>query len=442
MEVEDGQAVAKRGDHCDVIWFVASGSLRCEVDGIEVQQLGAGQCIGEMSFVQVSLMVSSGTPLTEAWAAALRTADVIASEHTELLELSFDDAWAVVKKVPNLFYTLKEVADMRTGNCGRKLKRAGSPASTRLGSRSPEAAVRAASPVREHGAAHSGSRKQPAAELPDEEVARIRAVRMLGNLDIPPLQALGDEVRVYFAIQQVSINLVDKDEVRQYRHSSSGMTGLLATVKRSCSLCSDAIANPEARTETCGVLVVEDVAKSEQFRDRTAVRTGFYAASPIRYAATDSSPGQVVGTLCLYDEAPREGFGAEECRKLREYSDKVTAILAAPLPSWLGGNAAEQSRLQSIEERVSVLAVSAQMVCVGAARGRACAVCDGFTADVVTDCCGWWCVGVCASGWWDAGVHGVQDADGGQGADDADRGEDAGCGGGGRAGCGQEGGPL
>ena len=122
VEVEDGQAVAKRGDHCDVIWFVASGSLRCEVDGIEVQQLGAGHCIGEMSFVHVSEMVSSGTPLTEAWAAALRTADVIASEHTELLELSFDDAWAVVKKVPNLFYTLKEVAEMKQKNCERRLQ--------------------------------------------------------------------------------------------------------------------------------------------------------------------------------------------------------------------------------------------------------------------------------------------------------------------------------
>ena len=278
---------------------------------------------------------------------------------------------------------------------------------------------------------------------------RVRAVRMLGSLvDSPPLQTLCDEARAHFSAGYAGVHLLTDEDLRvevlagalTLSNNVCARAGL--AVPSSWTICSDAIANPEARTETCGVLVVEDVAKSEQFRDRTAVRTGFYAASPIRYAATDSSPGQVVGTLCLYDEAPREGFGAEECRKLREYSDKVTAILAAPLPSCLGGNAAEQSRLQSIEERVTVLAVSAQMVCVGAARGRACAVCDGFTADVVTDCCGWWCVGVCASGWWDAGVHGVQDADGGQGADDADRGEDAGCGGGGRAGCGQEGGPL
>jgi CRP-like cAMP-binding protein len=122
VEVESGQVVAKKGDSCDVIWFVASGSLRCEVDGIEVQKLGPGQCIGEMSFISASVMVSSGTPLSEARATALRTADVIACQRTQLLELSFDDAWAVVHEVPNLYYTLKEVAEMKKKNCDRKMQ--------------------------------------------------------------------------------------------------------------------------------------------------------------------------------------------------------------------------------------------------------------------------------------------------------------------------------
>ena len=40
VEVEKGQVVARQGDSCDVIWFVASGSLcdtlQCEVDRVEV----------------------------------------------------------------------------------------------------------------------------------------------------------------------------------------------------------------------------------------------------------------------------------------------------------------------------------------------------------------------------------------------------------------------
>ena len=113
--------VAKSGEGCDVMWFVAAGSLRCEVDGIEVQKLGVGQSIGEMSFIEVSTLVSGGTELATARASAHRTADVIACEHTELLELSFDEAWRVVKKVPNLFYTLKEVTNMKNKNRERKL---------------------------------------------------------------------------------------------------------------------------------------------------------------------------------------------------------------------------------------------------------------------------------------------------------------------------------
>jgi CRP-like cAMP-binding protein len=139
VEVEKGQVVARKGDSCDVIWFVASGSLRCEVDGIELQTLGAGQCIGEMSFISVSMLVSSGTSLREARETALRTADVIPCERTELLEISFDDAWAVVQKVPNLYYTLKEVAEMKKRNSERKIQWAArdaalhDPAESRLG---------------------------------------------------------------------------------------------------------------------------------------------------------------------------------------------------------------------------------------------------------------------------------------------------------------------
>ena len=110
---ETGHVVAKEGEKCDVIWFVVGGSLRCEVDGLAMQKLGPGQSIGEMSFVAVSTLVSGGTPLKDAREASTRSADVIACERTELLELSFDDAWRVVKTVPNLFYTLKEVAEVR-----------------------------------------------------------------------------------------------------------------------------------------------------------------------------------------------------------------------------------------------------------------------------------------------------------------------------------------
>jgi CRP-like cAMP-binding protein len=373
--VEKGQVVARQGDSCDVIWFVASGSLcdtlQCEVDRVEVtrpcgleprsQTLGPGACIGELSFVQISELVSSGTSLREARETALRTADVIACEHTELLELSFDDAWTVVQRVPNFFYSLKEVAGLRYRALQRTISpRSYSPVRSARAPTLVHDARRRDSPARGAGHVDASSEqgKQPVAQQPLstlDEAARIRAVRVLWKLVIPPLQALCDEVQEHFNSQNVGINLVDAEEVRQHWQASSGSTPL-TSVKRSYSLCSDAIADPEALAETCGVLVVMDVAKSDRYRDRV-MNTGFYASTLIRYAATEGAAGHVVGTLCVHDENPRERFGAEECKKLREYGDKATAILAAPLPSWLGGNVADQPRLQSIEDRLAVLAV-------------------------------------------------------------------------------------
>ena len=50
---------------------------------------------------------------------------------------------------------------------------------------------------------------------------------------------------------------------------------------------------------------------------------------------------------------------AVECKKVREYGDdKTTTFLAAETPSH---NVADEPRLQSIEERMAVLAVSGQM---------------------------------------------------------------------------------
>jgi hypothetical protein len=72
---------------------------------------------------------------------------------------------------------------------------------------------------------------------------------------------------------------------------------------------------------------------------------------------------------------------AVECKKVREYGDdKATAILAAETPS-LGGNVADEPRLQSIEERMAVLAVSAQMPLMLRGRGVCCMCCHAPGAE-------------------------------------------------------------
>lgn len=57
-----------------------------------------------------------------------------------------------------------------------------------------------------------------------------------------------------------------------------------------------------------------------------------------------------------------------DCKNAREYADKATTVLAAETVS-LGGNVADQPRLQGIEERMAVLAVSGQMPLMLRGRG-------------------------------------------------------------------------
>ena len=348
--VEDGEQVARCGDSCDVVWFVASGSLSCKVNDIEVQKLGAGQCIGEMSFISVSTLVSGGKSLEEARATALRSADVFACEHTELLELSFDDAWKVSKKVPNLFYTLKEVATVKAGNCERKLQWA---AQDLCANSSVNSRVHVDTEALQHSSDEAAAREEErVGDLRENE--RVTAVRVLGNVHSPVVQALCEEALVHFGVTHASVNLVDAREVRQ--QALAGRPGP-ASVPRDRSLCWQVLRDKEQRGDTYGVLVVTDIAQNEAYVGKAAT-VGFYAGVEVRYS-NGGRLEQAVGTLCLYDEKPRETFSANECKQLREYGEKVTAMLASPLPSLLGDNGGDH-HLHSIDERVAVLTVSAE----------------------------------------------------------------------------------
>ena len=72
---------------------------------------------------------------------------------------------------------------------------------------------------------------------------------------------------------------------------------------------------------------------------------------------------------------------AVECKQVREHGDdKATAILAAETPS-LGDDVADELRLQSIEERIAVLAVSGQEPLMLRGRGVRCMCCHAPGAE-------------------------------------------------------------
>jgi len=74
---------------------------RLSGDVLEVLQ--AGQCFGEVSIINMCKMKQRGATDAEAGAKCTRSADIKATERSEMLELRFADAWPLIHKAPNLW---------------------------------------------------------------------------------------------------------------------------------------------------------------------------------------------------------------------------------------------------------------------------------------------------------------------------------------------------
>lgn len=112
--VEAGTVLCRRGDAGDPMYFIASGSCVCSLNGRELERLGKGQSFGEVSFINQCKLRKRGMEPAEAKAQCLRGADIAAEERCELLALHCDDAWPLIKLSPNLWFTLDGIAQRRS----------------------------------------------------------------------------------------------------------------------------------------------------------------------------------------------------------------------------------------------------------------------------------------------------------------------------------------
>ena len=131
--------------------------------------------------------------------------------------------------------------------------------------------------------------------VPQNEAARLAALRSLKILDTPPEQRFDRITRFakdLFGVPIALVSLVDHE--RQWFKSRAGLDAI--ETPRAVSFCGHAILWAD-------VFVVEDATRDERFRDNPLV-TGppffqFYAGAPLNVA------GYRVGTLCLIDHKPR-----------------------------------------------------------------------------------------------------------------------------------------
>ncbi|MBL8654822.1 MAG: GAF domain-containing protein [Alphaproteobacteria bacterium] len=132
---------------------------------------------------------------------------------------------------------------------------------------------------------------------PNDEAARLAALRRLDVLDTAPERTFDDLVLVakaLFGVPIALISLIDAD--RQWFKANIGLPA--SQTPRSLSFCGHAILRDEA-------LVVPDASEDPRFHDNPLVTDGpnirFYAGQPLRLP-----DGFTIGTLCVIDTAIRE----------------------------------------------------------------------------------------------------------------------------------------
>lgn len=164
--------------------------------------------------------------------------------------------------------------------------------------------------------------------IPTDEDERLAALAELNLLDTEPERAFDRVTAKLARVFDVKIALISlMDRERQFFKSQVGLPDDMVSsrqMSRAFSLCSHVIASNE-------MLVVEDLVRDRRFASNPLLRERglrFYAGVPLR-----APNGQPIGTLCLFDSAPRQ-LSEREKRLLQEYATEVSEEIAerAPIP--------------------------------------------------------------------------------------------------------------
>ncbi len=132
--------------------------------------------------------------------------------------------------------------------------------------------------------------------IPENEAARLEALRQYEILDTAPEQELDDITRLAAFIADMPIaTLTLIDEHRQWFKSKVGLDG--SEGSREDAFCSHTIMGSDT-------MVVEDALKDERFATNhyvlNAPHIRFYAGAPLR-----TPEGHGLGSLCVIDRKPR-----------------------------------------------------------------------------------------------------------------------------------------
>ncbi|TXM95047.1 EAL domain-containing protein [Methylobacterium sp. WL116] len=155
----------------------------------------------------------------------------------------------------------------------------------------------------------SAVRPTPILFAEDARVAALAEYDLIGSAPAPAFSQIVNLAARLFQVPTAFVSLLDRD--RQVFHAKVGLS--LCETSREVAFCSHTIAQNDA-------LVILDAALDPRFHDNPLV-TGpphirFYAGIPLR-----APSGNAVGTLCLADTQPRNGFSDEDRQTLQQLAD-------------------------------------------------------------------------------------------------------------------------
>jgi GAF domain-containing protein len=155
----------------------------------------------------------------------------------------------------------------------------------------------------------------PAADLPPDEEARLKALHELDLLDTEPEAEFDELVRRAAEATGAPVAVITLvDEARQWFKARVNLE--MESSDRDLSFCAHAILTPGDLT------VVPDTLDDERFSDNLLVTEDpnirFYAGAPIF-----TPDGHAAGTLCVIDTAPR-ALSEEQAQALRALAAEVS----------------------------------------------------------------------------------------------------------------------
>jgi GAF domain-containing protein len=141
-----------------------------------------------------------------------------------------------------------------------------------------------------------------------ERVAALRSYDLQCDAVVSSLERITDLAATHFGVEQASVNLIG--EHSQEFLACHGGAEEWETMDREDSICTFTV------LEEAGVLSVPDVTEDPRFESRSdaLIRLGIRAYLG---ANLTTSAGLPIGTLCVYDDEPRE-FSREDESYLRD----------------------------------------------------------------------------------------------------------------------------